>query len=306
MPERLGTITVTGPDAQPFEYVIKTPIVRVGRMPEPQNDLVLAHNWVSRSHLRIYCDRLPFRVQDLHSSNGSALNDVPLPADEIRDIKSGDVISVGPFRLTVQVAESLLQEEAAPPPLIAMQPRPAAADVPPPIQPIKPPEPALERWVGMDGETSRWLQYLPPMFAEHPFLGRFLCLFEDQLGPLEQTIRHFDVFLDVQSAPATFIPQLNTWLAGIVDESWPEAIKRAILARATWLYERRGTRAGLEELLHLCTGAQVEIIENSDGPFTFRVVLTAESGAIDQRLVTRLIDGYRPAYTSYQIDIKNP
>ena len=100
MPDTLGgKIIITSPDAPEREFVITQAVVRIGRLPAPQNDIVLEHGWVSRAHARLYCDRLPYRLQDLRSSNGTMLNDAPLPPEEIRPLKDGDVIAIGHFRL---------------------------------------------------------------------------------------------------------------------------------------------------------------------------------------------------------------
>ena len=54
-------------------------------------------------------------------------------------------------------------------------------------------------------DRGRWLQYLPYMYSEHPFLGRYLLIFEDLFGPLDQAIGHFALFLDPRTAPESFL-----------------------------------------------------------------------------------------------------
>jgi len=322
MTTSLGRIIITSPDEPQREFEITMPIVRVGRAPEPQNDLVLNHSWVSRAHLRLYCDRLPLRVQDMHSSNGTALNDAPLPADEIRELKDGDVLSIGPFRLKLLLTPAPQAEQPAEQPALEspgeqpVQPVAeqmlAGAHLPPPGTPAVPPSPPqtpasfvqpLQRWVGVPDKASRWLQYLPPIYAEDDFLGRFLLIFEDMLGSLEQIINHFDLFLDPLTAPATFLPWLDYWLAEIVDERWPEAVKRDLLQHASWIYQMRGTRTSLEYQLHACTGCSISIIENEDGPHTFQVIVHQQDKPVDMRLVERIIELNRPAHTTYQVVI---
>jgi pSer/pThr/pTyr-binding forkhead associated (FHA) protein len=122
MAESLGQLVITSPDEPERVFEITSPIVRVGRAPEPQNDLVLNHSIVSRAHMRLYCDRLPYRVQDMRSSNGTFLNDTPLPADEIRAMKDGDVISIGPFRLKLVVATQALSPKVPAIPLVTVSP----------------------------------------------------------------------------------------------------------------------------------------------------------------------------------------
>ncbi|MCE5257912.1 MAG: phage tail protein I [Chloroflexi bacterium] len=326
MANSIGKIILTSPDEPEREYIIATPIVRVGRAPEPQNDLVLNHSWVSRAHLRIYCDRLPVRVQDMRSSNGTALNDIPLPADEIREMKNGDVLSIGPFRLRLALTPEQPVEQApaqpAPAAVEEMRTRvdseralaalrllqtPKAPAPPPPEAPqeLQVAERPPERWVGVPDTASRWLQYLPPIYAEDEFLGRFLLIFEDMLGPLEQIINHFDLFLDPSTAPEPFLPWLDRWLAGIMDERWPAPVKRDLLRRASWLYQMRGTRVALEYQLRVCSGCQVEIQENIDGAHTFYVIVQQQDNPVDLRLIERIIDLNRPAHTTYQVKVSS-
>ena len=282
MVESLGKIIITSADEPERVFEITGPIVRVGRAPEPQNDLVLNHSWVSRAHLCIYCDRLPYRVQDMRSSNGTALNDMPLPADEIRAMKDGDVISIGPFRLKLVIyrgacargagksevvispeEQRLLEVEKAMAAL-RLQQAPQTPISPPPVGPQTPTAASqpLERWVGIPERSSRWLQYLPPLYTDEEFLGRFLLIFEDMLGPVEQIINHFDLFLDPKTSPETFLPWIDSWMAEIMDERWSVGMKRDLLHNASWLYQMRGTRAALEYQLKVCTGCAVEIKEN--------------------------------------------
>jgi phage tail-like protein len=322
MAESMGKIIITSADEPERTFEITTPIVRVGRAPEPQNDLVLNHSWVSRAHLRIYCDRLPYRVQDMRSSNGTALNDLPLPADEIRALKDGDVISIGPFRLKLVLAaeaaataspdkvavalspeeQRLVEVEKA---MVALklQQAPQTPVSPPPTGPQVPVTASKlpERWVGIPEHTSRWLQYLPSLYAEEGFLRRFLLIFEDMLGPVEQTINHFDLYLDPRTSPETFLPWIDSWLAEIMDERWSVEVKRDLLHKASWLYQMRGTRAALAYQLHVCTGCEVEIKENVEGAHCFTVVLHQTDKPLDMRLVERIIKLNRPAHTSYSV-----
>jgi phage tail-like protein len=324
MAESMGKIIVTSADEPERVFEITTPIVRVGRAPEPQNDLVLNHSWVSRAHLRIYCDRLPYRVQDMRSSNGTVLNDLPLPADEVRALKDGDVIAIGPFRLKLELAAETPVPETPVKPDVTISPEeqrqlevekamaalnlqqaPQTPVTPPPVTPkaFATAAQPVERWVGIPDKSSRWLQYLPPLYAEEEFLGRFLLIFEDMLGPVEQIINHFDLFLDPRTSPETFLPWIDNWLAEIMDERWSVEVKRDLLHNASWLYQMRGTRAALEYQLKVCTGCAIEIQENADGAHRFTVLLHQTEKPVDLRLVERIIQLNRPAHTSYSVQV---
>jgi phage tail-like protein len=317
-------LEIVSPDEPPAQYDLGQPIVQIGR-DAAHSDLVLAHSWVSRVHARIYCDREPYRIQDMGSSNGTQVNDLPLAPDEMRPLGVGDVIAIGPFRLTL-VLTGLVPEapEEAPSPPVEEQPgeeidlsllerigarrAPGAAAAPPATPPPQPPttelgEVPVAPWVGMPRRASRWLQYLPPIYADNDFFGRYLLVFEDLLGPIQQIIAHFDLFLDPATTPASFIPYLNDWMGHLVDEHWSGETQRELLRQASWLHQARGTRAGLTRYLEIATGAAVEIEENVDGPHTFRVTLRQGERAIDRRIVERIIELNRPAHTSFRLEI---
>jgi phage tail-like protein len=313
-----GRFIIVTPDEPERIFEIASAIVRIGRLDQPENDIVLAHGWVSRHHARVYCDRTPYRIQDLGSSNGTNVNDAPLPPEEIRALQDGDVIAIGPFRLRFE-APKLAPPEREPERGAGEEIEGLGVQVarrrPPPVPPSAPPSTELgpqepDRWVGIPERASRWLQYLPPIYAgatEWPdasgFLGRFLLIFEDLLGPSQQIITHFDLYLDPATAPEAFLPWLDQWLGELVDERWPVATKRELLKHASWLYRARGTRHALSRFLEICTGYQPEIQENADGPHTFRVRLHTEGAGIDRRTVERIIELNRPAHTSYILEI---
>lgn len=135
-------LVIVSPDEPEKEFVIDRPAVLIGR-DSTRADLALAHAWVSRAHARIYCDREPYRIEDLGSSNGTQLNDLPLKANEPRPLKPGDVIAIGPFRLTFQ---SLTAGETPVPPVAGEpeestteEPTAARGEAAPPQEPETPP-----------------------------------------------------------------------------------------------------------------------------------------------------------------------
>lgn len=290
-------------------YEITQPITRIGREPT-LNDLVLAHAWVSRQHARIYADRWPLRIQDMRSSNGTSVNDRPLGPEEIRPLADGDIIAIGPFRLRYEapLPPPPPVENQRPPVILHGEPLPQA-EAPPPLPPELPPaleeapRPPLQPWVGLPRDASRWLQYLPPIYGEDGFTGRFLLIFEDLLSPIEQIVGHFSLFLDPMTAPEAFIPWLNEWLAEIVDERWPIHVKRDLLRHVSRLYQARGTKRGLKDYLRICTGCAAEVVENDQGPYTVRVILRTEGRAVDRAMVERIVRANCPAHVAYTVEI---
>ena len=314
-----GILTITAPDEAPRMVTLDRPILRIGRLPEPDNDLALVHGLVSRHHAQIYCDREPYRIVDAGSSNGTRVNDIPLPGQEVRELRDGDRISIGPFTLTFTAPVHESEE-----PLPDMVPGAAGAPEdefgglrveeapigPPPVEPppgeALPPEAfAVQPWVGMPMDRSRWLQYLPYIYSEDDFLGRYLLICEDLFGPLDQIISHFELFLDPRTAPESFHSVLASWLGLVLDDRWPAKQRRALLQSAVELYDFRGTKKGLTRLLEATTGCAVEIAENADGPHSFRVTLTPGDGQqVDEQMVRNIVESNKPAHTVYRLDIK--
>ncbi len=310
MASELGRLIITTPDEPERAFEITAAITRIGRE-SAQSDIVLAHGWVSRAHARLYGDRLPVRIQDMRSSNGTVVNDRPLPPEEIRALQDGDVIAIGPFRLRYEAPPSApaeppagLPEGAAP--RLDVRPAPAGPAAPPPEPPAPDTvaRPALEPWVGMPTRGgSRWLQYLPPLYAEDDFLGRFLSIFEDLLGPPQQIIAHWSQYLAPRTTPESFLPWLNSWLDNIADERLSSDVTRELVANASWLYQARGTRAGLLRFIAICTGCQAEITENGQGPHSLRVVVHSAGQALERPMLERIVAANCPAHVAYIIEI---
>jgi len=317
----VARLIVHAPDAPEMVFPLVLPIVRIGRSPAPQNDLVLVDGAVSRSHARIFCDHTPFRLQDTGSSNGTALNDLPLSPNEMHPLADGDIIAIGPFRLTYLAAPEP-EEELESEPVVAriekrdaeseptVEPalRPPAsppAEAPPPTPPRDLPRGMADgptRWLGMPADASRWLQYLPPIYAEDEFLGRFLLVFEDLLGPVEQIVAHFDLFLDPETCPEPFLPLLAHWLGVDLAERWPTAVKRQLVKHGAWLHRARGTLPGLRRHLEICSGGQVTIRENVDRPHTLAVRISSAERLLDRPLVEAIIRHHCPAHVGYTIE----
>jgi phage tail-like protein len=292
-------------------------MVRIGRLPVPESDLALVHGLVSRRHAQIYCDREPYRIVDLGSSNGTEVNDIPLPAQEVRELHDGDVIALGPFKLVYEAPRAAEPEPVAEPVPAQAQEDPFAGlrveEAPAPPPPIEPPpgggppgyDLPLAPWVGMPFDRGRWLQYLPYIYAEDEFLGRYLLIFEDLFGPVDQVVSHFDLCLDPRTAPESYLSVLAGWLGLTLDDRWPAERRRAILRTAVELYDYRGTKKGMVRLLEASTECGVEIAENVDGPHSFRVTLTAADGQeVDEGMVRHLIESNKPVHTVYRLEIE--
>lgn len=300
----VARLLIRAPDVPESVYPLTLPVVRIGRSPAPQNDLVLPDAAVSRAHARIYCDRLPYRLQDVGSSNGTALNGRPVPPNELLPLRDGDVIAIGSFRLTLVAAPEPTPPSSEPEMPVSERPEPSAVPPSPPTT-LPPHSPsAAERWVGMPSQESRWLQYLPPIYAEDDFLGRYLLIPEDLLGPIEQIIAHFDLFLDPETCPEDWLRPLADWLGLEIAERWPLAVRRQLVKHGAWLLRTRGTVPGLRRHLELCTAGQIEIRENASQPHTFAVYVRGLTQQPDLSLIEGVIQHHCPAHVGYTLHIE--
>jgi len=78
----------------------ESPTLSMGR--DPSNDLQLDSPLVSRAHARVERAEQGHVLLDLGSTNGTYLNGQRLTASIAAPLNSGDVVQIGPFRLTYQ------------------------------------------------------------------------------------------------------------------------------------------------------------------------------------------------------------
>lgn len=100
-----------------------------------------------------------------------------------------------------------------------------------------------------------YLRHLPAVYREDrasaAFLERFLSLFESVFVEVEEELESFTRLLDPGGAPAPYLAWLGRWLAVETDETWSEEATREFIANAPALFEARGTRPGLLDLLRI-------------------------------------------------------
>jgi phage tail-like protein len=191
--------------------------------------------------------------------------------------------------------------------------------------------------------SGRYLEYLPSLYEQDDFMGRFLMLFESFWRPIEQQIGEIHNYFDPDMTPARFLPWLASWFDLVLDDNWSEAQQRELLNSVIWIYRRRGTRVALQRYLEIFTQEPVEILEKraknmtlgsmsrlgvgvalgtSNQPHTFTVKLRlrpipppadldeAAAGREVERLekqrralIHRMIMAEKPAHTSYRLEI---
>jgi phage tail-like protein len=190
--------------------------------------------------------------------------------------------------------------------------------------------------------VSRYLAHLPGVFQDDPFLGRFMLAFERVLtgvgdlagaelanppaaaAGIEEILNKIHTYFDPGVAPAEFLPWLATWVATSLREDWDEATRRSFLALVVPLYQRRGTKLALQQLLQIYLdpttdpstpgGDQIVQIIDDDPSFPpryFQVRFTVSERdphllARRAAIATAIIDREKPAHTFYGLHINYP
>lgn len=168
--------------------------------------------------------------------------------------------------------------------------------------------------------TSSYLNHLPAIFHEDPFIGRFLLAFETMLSGqadpnhvgLEEMISRLATYFDPASTPEEFLPWLAGWVALSLRADWDAATKRSFIQEIVSLYRLRGTKAGLARMLAIYTGNPVEINDDfAQLPHFFQVKLTLGDADVDrlrkqQEIARAIIDQEKPAHTFYALKVAVP
>lgn len=184
-------------------------------------------------------------------------------------------------------------------------------------------------------KVSKYLEYLPGILRQDPFLGQFLLAFERILSGLqisddkpdlepglEQHIDRIHHYFNpnpekdsLKEANKNFLPWLAGWVGLSLRDDWDEATKREFIAGMVPLYRQRGTRAGLKKILGLYLKSLgfseiVEVFEFEQRPYYFQVQL--DLGVMSPaywrqvRIAKDIIDREKPAHTYYGLKIRVP
>ncbi len=159
---------------------------------------------------------------------------------------------------------------------------------------------------------------LPAIYQDDDFAQRMLDGLDEVVAPVYSVLDNFDAYLDPSIAPEDFLAWLAGWVGIVLDESWDQARRRTIVARAVELYRMRGTAAGLAAQVEIQTGGVVEIMENgatawsvdpggampgSPEPLVVVRVTVPDPKAIDAVKLDTLVASAKPAHVLHRIEI---
>ena len=183
---------------------------------------------------------------------------------------------------------------------------------------------------------TTYVHYLPTIYREVDFIGRFIKIFEQAFEPVIQSSDVMWANLDPLTSPQALLPFLAYWVAWPVDRIWDLNQQRRLIRRAVELYRWRGTRKGLRLYLHLYTGLPLdehlpqevdkhisitepfgqgfvlgaaklgeETILGGGQPYHFVVRLRSDRSNLDENLIRRIIEQEKPAFNTYELYIEN-
>jgi phage tail-like protein len=168
------------------------------------------------------------------------------------------------------------------------------------------------------GVPRRLIETMPAVYQEDFFAERFTGGLDECLAPIISTLDCLWAYIDPYLTPSDFLDWLASWVAMVLDETWPEDRRRATLAHAVELYLMRGTIAGLAAEVQIFTGGQVEINESGGcvwsatpgGEFpgepvprlAVRVILE-KNAKVNEKHVDAIVAAAKPAHVVHAIEI---
>lgn len=171
-----------------------------------------------------------------------------------------------------------------------------------------------------DTLPSDYLKYLPALYWQDPFIGRFLRIFEDILSPIQLTVNRRAQQFDATVAPASMLQFLATWVGADEMGEFPEEQLRRLVRNAVKLHQLRGTKQGLRLALEVVTNKRPYINEYSPGlvlggdavlglntsletgqPLQIHIVFDCREEEVNLGLVHDIIRRYKPAGAVYTV-----
>lgn len=121
---------------------------------------------------------------------------------------------------------------------------------------------------------SLYLDFLPDIYREVDFVGRFLKIFEQTFEPNVQMWSNLWAYIDPKTAPEAMLPFLAHWVGWPLTPQLSLQRQRQLIAGAVELYRWRGTRRGLRYAIHLFTDLPLD----EDRPETEKSISIQEIG----------------------------
>ncbi|MBD1867168.1 phage tail protein [Leptolyngbya sp. FACHB-671] len=125
-----------------------------------------------------------------------------------------------------------------------------------------------------------YLNFLPAIYRETDFMGRFLSIFEQAFDPVVQTTDVMWAYLDPLTAPEALLPFLAHWVGWEIDSRWSLKQQRYLIRNAITLYRWHGTRWGLRFYLRLYLGLPIDPLPAPEADPYVSIEEPAETGLV--------------------------
>ena len=176
---------------------------------------------------------------------------------------------------------------------------------------------------GRQAEASKLLRFLPSIYEQDPFIGRFLRIFEDIHDPLQAIASTLPQYFDPAIAPRELGAFIGSWVgseregdtARLSDSRWGRLARESV-----WLHRWRGTKRGLRRALEIATGFTPMITDFADGlvlsgdaslgvntslgsgaPRRVVVTFDCEPDLVDSGVVDAIIRRHKPAHVTHEV-----
>lgn len=160
---------------------------------------------------------------------------------------------------------------------------------------------------------DNFFQTFPEVYRRNgEFLHRYLSIFSALYNDLQEEIDGLPALFDPNTAPAALLPVFADWLGLEIEGGFLSDRQCRWLIQAGFrLLSRKGTRAAIEEIVHLLVKEPVYIQErigpegsrekNGEDPFAFTVLIARRSDEQLHAKLLYLIDQFRPIRTRVSI-----
>jgi phage tail-like protein len=161
-------------------------------------------------------------------------------------------------------------------------------------------------------------ELLPGVYQEDEFAMRWCAGLDGVLAPVFATLDCLDCYIDPLLAPADFLEWLSGWVGMALDERWPVARRRAVVAHAVELFRARGTVAGLIQHVELATAGRVSVADSGGvavsvvpggelpGETVPRMavrVAVEDPSAVDEQALDILVRAAKPAHVIHRVEV---
>ncbi|WP_052112802.1 phage tail protein [Knoellia aerolata] len=162
------------------------------------------------------------------------------------------------------------------------------------------------------------LHLLPGVFHDGDFTARFVSAFDDALAPVFATLDNLTAYVDPETAPTDLLAFVGAWVGASREASTDLSTQRVAVREAVEAHRRRGTPAGLRQVLRHLTGGEVEVADSggtswsltpgSDPPGTFpahvriRIALD-DPESVDLAVLRSVVTDATPPHVTHEIEV---